>query len=336
MEFAVSDRDSLRFLAHSYYFSCALFVAVRLDLAGALADEPKSASRLARELGTNSDVTVRFLQFLASIGVLIEDQRHRFALSNTGQYLRMDHANSIAKEISMFSGGEVYRAWGELLQTIKTGKPAFEILNGEPLFSYLAGHPESAERFHLGWQEISVKVGKEVVEVYDFTTVKTVTDVGGGYGIFLATILQHLKNLDGVLFDLPFSVRGAEETFRKWGVEDHVTVLTGNAEDHVPPTQLCILKSVIHGCVDERAQRILSNCFEALPADGKILLLERVIPENSGYHWSRLVDMTMMVMTGGMERSLEQYETMYARSGFRLSRCLDLPSGFSIIEGSKT
>lgn len=335
MEFVVTDRDSLRFLAHSYYFSCALFVAVRLDLAGALSNGEQSASKLAMDLGTSPDATTRLLQFLASVGVLHEDQQQHFALSDAGQYLRMDHSNSIAKEISMFSGDEVYRAWGSLLQTIKTGKPAFEILNGEPLFSYLAGHPEPAERFHQGWQEITEKVATEVVELYDFSTIQTVTDVGGGYGIFLATFLQNLERMDGVLFDLPFSVKGAEETFRRLGVEDRVTILTGNAEEYVPPMQLCILKSVIHGYDDERALRILSNCYAALPGDGKILVLERVIPQSSAYHWSRLVDMTMMIMTGGRERTVEEYETLYARSGFRVGCCLELPSGFSIIEGLK-
>ena len=334
MKVAATDRDSLRLLAHGYYFSCALFAAVRLGLAEALANEARSAEQLAVELKTEPNATVRFLRFLTSIGILHENEHQHFALSEVGQYLRPDHPNSIAREISMFSGGQIYRSWGEVLQTIKTGKPAFDVLNGQPLFSYLAGHPETANLFHQGWHEITATVAKEVVDVYDLSSIGTVTDVGGGYGIFLATLLHQIKRLKGVLFDLPFSVEGSEETFQEMGVGDRVTVVTGDAAQQVPPMEICVVKSVIHVCDDERAQRILSNCSASLPPDGKILVLERVIPKGSGYHWSRLVDMTMMVMTGGRERTVEEYTALFGRSGLRLNRCLELPSGFSIIEGS--
>jgi|ERR1017187_1619202 hypothetical protein len=335
MKLVATDRESLRLLAHSYYFSCSLFAAVRVGLAEALGNDAKSAEALAAELKTEPDATARFLQFLTSMGILEEDEHRHFALSEVGEYLRPEHPNSIAREISMFSGGEIYRSWGEVLQTIRTGKPAFELLNGEPLFSYLAGHPEAANRFHQGWHEITATVAREVVEVYDLSSIGTVTDVGGGYGIFLGTLLHHVKRLKGVLFDLPFSVKGAEETFEKLEVADRVTVLTGDAAEQVPPMEICVMKSVIHGCSDEQAQRILSNCSLSLPARGKLLVLERVIPKGSSYHWSRLVDMTMMVMTGGRERTVEDYAALYGRSGLRLSDCLELPSGFSIIEGSK-
>lgn len=335
MNLAATDRDSLRLFAHGYYFSCALFAAVRLDLAGALRNGPRGAEGLAAELKTEPDATARFLQFLASMGILEQNEQGNFALSEVGEYLRTEHPNSVAREVSMFSGGEIYRSWGEVLRTIQTGKPAFELLNGEPLFSYLEGHPESAHRFHQGWHEITATVAREVVEVYDLSSIGTVTDVGGGYGIFLGTLLVHMRNLKGVLFDLPFSVKGAEVTFEELDVSDRVTVLTGDAAERVPPMEFCIMKSVIHGCGDERAQRILSNCSASLPARGKLLVLERVIPKGSGSHWSRLVDMTMMVMTGGRERTVEDYAALYGRSGLRLSDCLELPSGFSIIEGSK-
>jgi hypothetical protein len=305
---------------------------VRLDIPGLLTSCAQTADSLAAELKTDPDATARLLKFLASIGILEESNGLRFTLSDVGQYLRIDHPNSIAKEILMFSGGETYRAWGEMLQTVKTGKPAFELLNGEPLFSYLAKHPQSAERFHQGWHEITSTVAGEFVQVADFSTATTVTDVGGGYGIFLGTVLRQVPGLMGVLFDFPFSVKGAEETFRNLGVEGRVKVVTGNAENEVPSMEICTMKSVIHGCNDEQAMRILSNCRAALPHGGKVLILERVIPKESAYHWSRLVDMTMMVMTGGRERTEEEYATLCARSGFRLSRCIELPSGFSVIE----
>jgi hypothetical protein len=241
----------------------------------------------------------------------------------------------MCREISMFSGGETFEAWGNVIETVKTGKSAFETLHERPLFSYLSEQPETAARFHKGWEEITAQAALQTAALYDFSGVATLTDVGGGYGIFLGTLLQQRTALKGVLFDLPFSVEGAPETFRKFGVSERVTVLTGNAEKSVPQMEMALVKSVIHGCNDEQAQRILSNCAASLPTNGKVLVLERVIPPGNAFHWSKLVDMTMAVMTGGRERTEADYVTLYERSGLRLTRSIELPSGFSIIEGTK-
>lgn len=331
----ITTRESLRFMAHGYYFSCALFAAVRLGIADALALHPRTAADLAAQIRTHPDTTARLLRLLASVGICEEDADHRFGLTEVGQNLRSDHPASMCREISMFSGGETYEAWGNVVEAVKTGKSAFELLHDRSLFSYLSEHPEPAERFHKGWEEITAQVALQTAELYDFSGVSTLTDVGGGYGIFLGTLLQQQKGLKGVLFDLPFSVEGAPATLQKFGVSERVVVLTGNAENSVPPMEMVLLKSVIHVCSSEQAQRILSNCAAALPVNGKALVLERIVPPGNTFHWSKLVDMTMAVMTGGRERTVEDYVALYERSGMRLTRTIELPSGFSIIEGTK-
>jgi hypothetical protein len=334
MRTSAGDRASLRLLTHGYYFSCALHSAVTLGLAEALAGGPRTSEELSEKLGTQLDATRRLTRFLASFGVLDVTPSGAYALSEAGSHLRADHPQSLAREVAMFAGGETFAAWGGLSSTLRSGRPAFEEQHGgKRLFDYLAGDAPTAARFHGAWHEITVAAAAETLAAYDFGGVKTITDVGGGYGVFLATLLSAHPALRGVLFDLPFSVEGAPAVFAEKGVADRVVITTGNAEESLPPMELAVIKSVIHGCDDAQSIRILRNTARALPRGGKVLVIERVIPADPGFHWSKLVDMTMMVMTGGRERTRDDYARLYAESGLALTRCIDLPSGFSLVEG---
>jgi hypothetical protein len=328
----VRDRADLRLLAHGYYFSCALHAAVSLGIPEALAGGVERAEDLAHRLGASGDHAARLLGFLASIGILTRNG-DRFALSDVGRHLLPDHPHSIQREVAMFSGAEAYRAWGDLEHTVRTGMTGFEHLHGAPLFDYLADHPASARRFHQSWHEITVACANETVRAYDFSTTQTVTDIGAGYGVYLATLLTAQPSLRGILFDLPFSLEGAPHTCASMGVLDRASFLEGDATVAVPPMELALLKSVIHLCDDAKASKILANIASALPPRGRVLVVERVIPEDPAFHWSRMVDMTMMVVTGGRERTRHDYEKLYESAGLTLSRVIDLECGFSLVEG---
>ncbi|MGV0816081.1 methyltransferase [Mycolicibacterium boenickei] len=332
-----SDRDSLRQLAHGFYFSSALFAAVRLGLPNAIAEGPLSSHELAARLGVQHDPLERLLMFLGCLGVLERDASGAYSLSEVGRHLCPDHPQSLTREVSMFSGGETYRAWGDVLHSVRTGEPAFESVYGQRLFSYLAANESSASRFHEGWQEITTTVAAEAAEAYDFEGLRSIIDVGGGHGIFLATILGRLPALRGVLYDLPISLAGASAVAAELGVSDRLEIVAGDAEVSVPGgSDLFLLKSVIHLCNDARANAILRSCRRAAGAGAKLLVVERVVPEEgTDFHWSRMVDMTMLVMTGGRERTLSEYASLYDRCGFRLTRAVLLPSGFSLIEGER-
>ncbi len=333
MPLPVTDRASLRLVAHGYYFSCALHAAVTIGFPEALATRARTADDLAIELGTDPDATMRLLRFLASFGVLDVDDAGAYRLSEVGRHLLADHPDSLQREVAMFSGAETFGAWGGLAATMRNGKPAFEQQHGARLFDYLAATPTSAGRFHRAWHEITVTCARESMAAYDFSDVHRVTDVGGGYGIYLSTILRSRPELEGVLFDLPFSLDGAPALLAEMGVADRVTIVEGNAEESLPPMDFAVIKSVIHGCDDDQARRILRNTARALPPKGKVLVIERVIPDDDRFHWSKLVDMTMLVMTGGRERTRSHYQRLFAESELELSRVIDLECGFSLIEG---
>ncbi len=329
-----SGRESLRGLAHAHYFSSALHVTVKLGLADRLAAGPESVESLANEKNVNPEMLRRLLRFLGSIGAFAEDAQGRFSLTSVGEFLRVDHPRSLAREIAMFAGGELFRSWGELAYSVETGRPAFEKIYGRPLYEYFRDHPETAARFHASWQEITSAVARDAAEVFDTTDTSLVVDVGCGSGIFAAELLSRHASLQGIFYDLPSSLVGTTETVAKFGVQDRATIVGGDARESVPAgADVYFLKSVIHGCDDDETVRILSNCTKVLPANGRVVVVERVIPDGPEYHWSRLVDMTMMVITGGKERTRSDYESLYARSGLILRSCVTLPSGFSLVEG---
>jgi SAM-dependent methyltransferase len=234
----------------------------------------------------------------------------------------------------MFAGGEIYRSWGSLSESLETGTPAFEKIYGRPVYEYFRDHPEVAGRFHAGWQEITSAVARDAAAVFDTKDTSLVVDVGCGSGIFAAELLRQHPALKGIFYDLPSSLVGTTDTLARFGVGERATITGGDARTAVPTGgDVYFLKSVIHGCDDDETVRILSNCRKVLPAKGRVVVVERVIPDGPEYHWSRLVDMTMMVITGGKERTKSDYESLYARSGLVLRSCVPLPSGFSLVEG---
>jgi SAM-dependent methyltransferase len=331
---APAGRESLRGLAHAYYFSCALHAVVSLGLADRLAAGPESVERLASEKNINPEMLRRLLRFLGSIGVFAEDGQGRFSLTSLGEFLRVDHPQSLAREVAMFAGGEIYRSWGSLSYSLESGAPAFEKIFGEPVYQYFDGHPDVAGRFHAGWQEITTTVARETAEVLDLSESSTIVDVGCGNGILVAKLLQRHEGLRGVLYDLPSSLVKTADVLAGFGVQGRTTIVPGDARQSVPPGgDVYLLKSVIHGCDDAESVCILSNCAKVLSASGRLIVIERVIPDGPEYHWSRLVDMTMMVITGGKERTRSDYESLFAQSGLVLRSCLSLPSGFNLVEG---
>jgi hypothetical protein len=332
----VLDRGSLKGLAHAYYFSCALHAAVKLGIADVLAAGPLPLATIARKTETHPESLARLLRFLGSVGLFEEEAESGFRLTDVGQFLRSNHPQSLAREISMFSGEETYLAWGSVLHSIRTGGPAFDQIYGKPLFEYFEGHAEVADKFHRSWQEITTVVAAETASAFDFQRCSTVADVGCGYGVFMGTVLKQHPHLQGILYDLPVSLGRTKETLASFGVEDRGAIVAGDAQISAPSgADVYFIKSVLHGCDDAQCVRILSNCAKVLPEGGRVVVIERVIPEDPGFHWSKLVDMTMLVMTGGKERTEADYGELYARSGLALTSCLSLPSGFSLVEAKR-
>ncbi len=316
-------------------------VAAELGIADLLAAGAKSTEALASETGANIRALHQLLRALASLGVIDELEPGRFALNALGEQLRIGAPDSLRNLALTFGSERAWRSWGELRHSILTGAPAMRHVFGMDGFEYLAEHPQEATVFNEAMAEITRQVAKAVVAAYDFTSFSTIVDVGGGNGTLIAGIVNAAPNLRGIIFDLPSGCAEASRQLEANRLAERCEVIQGDFFVSVPRgADAYILKSVIHDWDDECSITILKNCREAISADGRLLLIERVMPAridaSAGHQRWTMLDMHMLVMLGGRERTEEEFRSVLAAAHFELRRTLLLPgaSGFSVIEAA--
>jgi hypothetical protein len=319
----------------SFWVSRAIYIAAKLGLADLLRDGPQSSKELAQATGTHAPSLYRLLRALASVGVLAEDEHGRFALTPLAATLRTDVPGSLRAFAIAELGEDHYPAWGEVLHSVKTGEIAFDHLFGMDVWQYRAQHPEDGRIFDEAMASFSSVVNATIVASYDFSSLGTIVDVGGGDGSLIASILQANPGMKGVLFDLPHVVAGARRRIEAEGLAERCEVVAGDAFTSVPSGgDAYLLKWIIHDWDDERSVAILKNCYQAMAAHSKVLLIEAVIPRGNAPSFHKLMDLNMLVMTGGRERSEAEYRVLFEAAGFRLTQITPTQSEMSVIEGA--
>jgi len=328
-------------LINGFMAARVVHVAAELGIADLLAAGAKSTETLAGEAGANVPALHRLLRALASLGVIDELEPGRFALNEMGEQLRGGVPDSVRNLALMFGSERVWRSWGELRHSILTGTPAFRHVFGVEAFEFLARDPKQAAVFNEAMAEITRQVAKDLVTAYDFASFSKIVDVGGGNGTLIATILDSAPKLRGILFDSSSGSAEASEQLRTRGVLERCEVIAGDFFHSVPKGgDAYILKNIIHDWDDERSATILKNCRNAISAGGKLLLVERVMPAridaSAGHQRWTMLDMHMLVMLGGRERTEEEFRSVLASANFELRRILLLPgaTGFSLIEAT--
>lgn len=322
-------------LIFGYRATQLVALAARLEIAERLADGPRSAEELARATGTHSEALYRALRALASLDVFEELDGRRFALTPLGERLQAAHPASVRPQ-ALFAGSEAYRAWAELPYSVATGETAFDHLYGMSHFAWLAEHPAENAIFNQIMTSGSAQNADAVVAAYDFSAGGTVVDVAGGQGMLLATILRANTALRGVLFDQPHVVASAEQTLRGAGVAERCEIVSGDFFERVPPGgDFYTLRQIIHDWDDERAIAILRNCAQALGPRSKVLVIELVMPDGPGAGRAAFLDMQMLMMTGGHERTATEFERLFSAAGLRLTRIIPTQAGASIVEGER-
>lgn len=314
-------RERLFRLVSGYRLTQALYVAAKLGIADRLVGGPKDAESLARELGAHPDRLFRVLRALASFGVFTLDSERRFGLTSMGDRLRSDVPGSLAA-FATFSGEEAYRAFGELLHTVMTGETAFDYVYGMGHFDYLAGHPEASATFH---RTMAGSLGdlEDPLEGCDLRDHHVLVDIGGGQGALLAAVLRRQPSLRGILFDLPDAVREAPAFLESCGVRDRCEIRTGSAFDSVPTGgDVYLMSRILHDWPDERALQLLRNCRRAIPDEGLLLLREGVLSEGPPPPARAQLDLIMMAVAGGRERTEAEWRELLHRAGFVLQRVL--------------
>ena len=321
-------------MASGYWVSRSIYVAAKLGIADLLKDSPKSCDELAIATGTHAPSLYRVLRALASLGVFAETQPNHFTLTPLAACLQSDVPNSFRAFVIML-GEEQYRAWGEFMHSVQTGGSSFEHIYGMNLYEYLAQNPESAKIFDESMTNFSAIESGAIAASYDFSSIQTLVDIAGGQGLLIASILKSNPTLKGVLFDLPHVIERAKRFLEAEGVLERCQLAAGNFFESVPEGgDAYILKYIIHDWDDEKAIAILKQCHKVMPANGKILVAEQVIPPGNKPFMGKLLDLQMLVMTsGGCERTEAEYRALFEKAGFKLTRIVPTQDEISIIEG---
>jgi SAM-dependent methyltransferase len=309
----------------------ALSVVARFKVADHLAAGPKTAPELAGLTGTHAGHLYRVLRAVTTVGVLDEHPDGRFSLTPVGEYLRSGVPGSMRAVATYCCDPWSWRPWGDLAETVRTGTPAFDRMFGQGAFDYLSEHPDEFATFNEGMTGFSGVESAAAVKVYDFSRYGTIADVGGGHGLLLTTILKAAPNSRGVVFDLPGVVAGAVPTIEAAGLAGRCTTEGGSFFETAPAADLHVMKHIIHDWNDEKATAILKACRKAVRPGGKLVLVEMVIAPG-GDPAAKLLDLEMMVLCDGKERTEVEYASLLAGAGYRLTRVVPTESPACVIE----
>lgn len=318
-------------LMDGYLTTWLLFVAARLGVADVLAAGPCTTAEIAAAVGADPGALRRVLRGLAVDEVVAEVGGDRFALTATGELLRTGVPGSLRDAVLV--RGDLYAAAAAgLLAAVRTGGTAFEQVYGQPFFAHLDADPEHEAAFAASMRDRAGYEAAEVVAAYDFGGIGVLVDVGGGTGTLLAAVLAATPGLRGILLDRPAAVEQAGARFAAAGLADRCTAVTGDFFAAVPAGDGYLLSRVLHDWSDADAVRILTACRTAMPAGGRLLLVEAILPERAADRPAAIrMDLHMLLLLGSRERTEAEWRALLDRSGFAVRRVL-LTRTLGIIE----
>ena len=320
-----------------FIVSQAISVAAKLYLADRLADGGKTLSELAEITGTHEPSLYRLLRALTSVGVFQRAADGRYENSPLSEVLRSDVPESIRGAAHMICDREHWHAHGNLLHAVKTGETAFDHTFGMPVFPYYMQNPEPARIFDEAMTSFNNPIGKAVAAAYDFSEAETIADIGGGHGLLLATVLGANSQAKGILFDQPQVVAGAAEVLAANDVAERVETVGGNFFEEIPvEADIYMMKFIIHDWNDEESAAILSNLAKSAKPGARVLLVESVVEEDDSVpSMSKVMDLNMLAMTSGRERTASEYAGLFEKAGFKFTRVIPTPSPMQIVEAVK-
>jgi hypothetical protein len=323
-------------LITGYWVSQAIGAVALLGVADQLGEGPRSSDELAQAVGADPQALYRVLRLLASLGVFAEVAPGSFGLTPLGETLRSDAPGSVRNFAITETAPGHWLPWGQLYESVRTGRPMAREALGMELFDWYAQNPEEQGFFSAAMGNLSALAASELVRVYDFSTMQTVADVGGAHGVLLAAVLRANPGARGILFDLPHVIATARDAIAAEGLSQRCALVSGDFFEAVPEgADLHLLKQIVHDWDDERATRLLRNCHRALAPAGKLLLVEMVIPPDNRPSPAQAMDLNMLVLLGGRERTEEEYRRLLQAGGFQLERVIPTHSPFSVIEATR-
>lgn len=323
----LSAFESLRQIYSGYCLARSLHIVADLGVADAVGDTPRTASELAGMVGANPDALHRILRLLASHGVF-RTEGAGYAHSEASRLLRSDHPQSARPLARMFGLSLNWSIYGAMAYTVQTGKPATEIVHPEGFWKHFQAHPEESEIFNAAMAAKARAQVASIVPAYGFSGCRRIGDIGGGRGHLLRAVLEAAPQASGILFDLSHVIEDSRAI-----ASPRLELRAGDFfRDALPECDLYLLMEVIHDWPDAESIAILGAIRHAAPRGAKLLLIEEIVPMDTGPHWSKHLDVHMLTLLGGKQRTLEEYEALLRPSGFALRREIPTAAGISILE----
>jgi len=313
--------------------SAAVCSLARLGVPDHLGSGPRTARELAELTGSQPDLLERLMRATEGLGVLSRDDEGRWQQTPMSDLLRSDADRSL-RDLAVFMLDDWHtRGFGSLAETVLTGETATDRLYGLPAFEYLRNNPEAGDHFNRAMTSFSATDAPAVIEAYDFSGIDSLTDVAGGHGLLISTILGKYPEMNGTLFDLPEVLRTAPADLID-SSGGRLRLVEGDMFESVPPgADAYIIKRIIHDWSDEKCRKILSNCRSGVKENGRLIVVDAVVPTDGHFSPSKIMDLAMMLFLGGKERTEDQFRELFESSGWRLTRVIPTASQLSVIEG---
>jgi hypothetical protein len=324
-------------LISGYWVACCIHAVSKLDIADKLLNGPKTLQELARETDADENALYRLLRAVSSVGIFEEKADGTFTLNDFGATLLTDVPGSV-KPWALANLGEHFPAFGDLTYGVKTGKVPFEHAHGIPVWEYYQQNPDAGANLAKAMAGMSGAVLKAIIDAYDFKSYKTLVDIGGGNGALMYAILEASPESTGIIFDEPYI---ADHTIQLIPADmtHRCTTVGGNFFEAVPAgADLYMTKWVIHDWNDEESIKILKNIHKAMPTGSKLLIIDSVIPDDAQNkpHAGKLLDINIMAMTTGKERTLSEFKNLLEKAGLTFKRLIQTDTEISsIVESEK-
>lgn len=334
----LSPEQVLMQMGSGHWAAMTLSVAVRLDLLEGMEAGPVSARQLAARPGYHAESVERLLRGCVTLGVTREVEAGVFSLTEMGQVLLASHPRSLRDAIVMMTDPAHWHSWYQLEHTVTTGQPAYQkALGVDNVFDYFASQPQESERFNRSMASMTRAFVQQLKEAYDIGRFAVIADVGGGHGQFLGALLQGAPNSRGLLFDMEAVLTGADHELEALAVAGRVEKVAGSFFEAVPGgADLYLLKHILHDWTDEQCAQILAKVAAAMKPGSTLLIAEMLLAEPPDFSPAAMMDLNMMVMTGGRERTAAHYERLLQGAGLKIGRILPLEGPYQLIEATHT
>lgn len=321
-------------LGSSHQLGQVIYALAELGVADLLSDGPCDVAVLAEKVDADASALARVLRCAAAFGIFAERLDGRFELTPLAEGLRSERVGGL-RPMVLFSAGEFTRqSYAQILHSVRTGEPAFDKVFGMPFHKYLETHPDvaaSQERFHAHW---SRRLADRFVGQLGLERFVRIADIGGGTGYFMARMIEHNATASGVLFDLPTLSDSARRVAAEHGVADRIEVVAGDLlADPLPAgCDLYTLKTVLHRWRDDQCEVILRRIRAAMgDTAGRVIVIDQIVPAMNQWDHAKVIDIDTLVLYGGMERSLLEWQRLFASAGFELANTPE-PRGWSVLE----